>query len=525
MPTGRYCLVVPSVAGPAGPVFRCTDAAGVGWDVRHLDWVRHDPTAWAALTRRLDLVARLDHPAAFRPASIDLGRAAPHLVFPASEPAAVPLAPDRAAAVAADLASLLAAAHLLGLSLGRCGMHALRATAGGEYALDLTGTAGGGTEPDAWADADPADDVARLGEMLGVVAAIPAGTADRGWRAMLGAMGAADPAARPSADAVAHWFRRRDPGRTFASGTIAKTVATPCVPLNLPPLLPRAGDLLGRFRLIEKVGEGAVGVVFRAVDEADGRPVAVKVLREGAAAAPAVRRRFLKEARLLAALDSPFVTRFVAADADAAKCYIVLEFVAGPSVGEVLRSGRRLDEPTALGYAADAARGLAAAHALGIVHRDIKPDNLLIAPADAGGPQRVKVTDFGLARPGANRVDGVDQGRGDGRHAAIHGPGAVRRRGGRHAGRRVRPGGDAVPHVGRPAAVPGGRPAGPDPGRRRHAPPALDRINPAVSAAAAGLVARCLSKDPRHRPADAGAFLREVERLLGGCRPTWRPTR
>jgi serine/threonine protein kinase/class 3 adenylate cyclase len=184
-------------------------------------------------------------------------------------------------------------------------------------------------------------------------------------------------------------------------------------------------DTLGRFRLLEKLGEGGMGEVYKALDEADGSLVALKLLRPEWAARPNALRRFRKEARMLAQVKNPYVTNLLELNEDRGRHYIVLEYVAGRSLDRVLAERGRLDEPAALAVAADVARGLSDAHRLGIVHRDVKPSNiLLVGERSAGngaaatvadgvpGPSagtlpdsgsappapRVKLTDFGLAR-------------------------------------------------------------------------------------------------------------------------------
>ena len=135
---------------------------------------------------------------------------------------------------------------------------------------------------------------------------------------------------------------------------------------------------LGRFQLQQLLGKGGMGLVYRAVDQADGSLVAIKVLREAASRSESARRRFVKEARLLARVNNPFVANLLEFNEDAGRNYLAIEFVAGGSVGGLLRNTGPLPESVALAIATDAARGLEVAHQLGIVHRDIKPDNLLL---------------------------------------------------------------------------------------------------------------------------------------------------
>ena len=157
------------------------------------------------------------------------------------------------------------------------------------------------------------------------------------------------------------------------------------------------GDLLGgRFELIEEIGSGGMAVVWRARDTRLRRPVAVKILRPQFAEDPDFVERFESEARHAASLAHPNVaavydTGFEAGP-DGRTRYIVMELVDGPSVAEVLRTGA-MPIALAIDVAIAAARALAAAHRRGIVHRDVKPGNLLIGPDG-----RVRLADFGIAR-------------------------------------------------------------------------------------------------------------------------------
>lgn len=149
----------------------------------------------------------------------------------------------------------------------------------------------------------------------------------------------------------------------------------------------------GRYRVTGPLGAGAMGEVHAAVDEVLGREVAVKTLKpqRGALAARIVDERFRLEARAIAALSHPGVVAVFDIDLDADPPYLVMERVAGPSLRELLAPGPlAISELRALGI--QIARALAAAHALGIVHRDVKPANIL-----AAGPGTWKLADFGVA--------------------------------------------------------------------------------------------------------------------------------
>lgn len=156
----------------------------------------------------------------------------------------------------------------------------------------------------------------------------------------------------------------------------------------------RTPDLVGgRYRLLEIIGRGGMASVYRAHDEVLDRHVAVKLLHGHLASDPPFLERFRREARAAAALSHPNVVAvYDWGEADDG-AYMVLELVDGMSLREVLRIRGRVTPAEALALLGPAAGGLAAAHQAGLVHRDVKPENLLLGPDGV-----VKVTDFGLAR-------------------------------------------------------------------------------------------------------------------------------
>jgi serine/threonine-protein kinase len=149
--------------------------------------------------------------------------------------------------------------------------------------------------------------------------------------------------------------------------------------------------LAGRYRLGRSLGRGGFSEVRSAEDGVLGREVAVKLLA-GAAGQPDLVRRLDREARALARLSHPNVVAVYDAGLDGPDAYVVMELLAGPSLAELLADRGPLPVPVAVQYARQAAAALAAAHAIGIVHRDVKPGNLVLA-ADG----TVKVVDFGIA--------------------------------------------------------------------------------------------------------------------------------
>ncbi|MCW2970723.1 MAG: hypothetical protein JWO23_1850 [Solirubrobacterales bacterium] len=163
------------------------------------------------------------------------------------------------------------------------------------------------------------------------------------------------------------------------------------------------GTLIGgRYRLDAQIGRGGMSTVYRAFDTVLERPVAIKLMHREIAADSDQLERFRREARSVAQLNHPHVVTVIDAGEEPATedgnpgdgCpYIVLEFVEGETLKDVIRREGPLDIPQAIAYAIEIARALGAAHERQIVHRDVKPHNILIS-AEGGA----KITDFGIAR-------------------------------------------------------------------------------------------------------------------------------
>lgn len=149
--------------------------------------------------------------------------------------------------------------------------------------------------------------------------------------------------------------------------------------------------LAGRYRLEERIAAGGVGEVWRGRDMVLARAVAVKLLRPDYVQHPETLARFRAEARHAAGVSHPGIAQVYDYGEDG-QPFLVMELVPGPSLAGVLLARGPLDAGTAMDVAAQAATALGAAHAAGLVHRDIKPGNLLVGP---GG--QVKITDFGIA--------------------------------------------------------------------------------------------------------------------------------
>ena len=269
------------------------------------------------------------------------------------------------------------------------------------------------------------------------------------------------------------------------------------------------GQTLGRYQIVERLGEGGMGVVFRAKDPRLERDVALKVLKPEALHAEDSKRRLRLEARALSRLLHPNIATLFDFDSDGGVDFLVLEFVPGESLARTLTNGP-LPETRARAIALDVTEGLQSAHEQGIVHRDLKPGNIIITPRG-----RAKVLDFGLARamPGA---EGLTQSATISDAAALVG---------------------TVPYMS-PEQVRDGRvDASSDlyalgallfemtTGRRLfdgedmlsllyqivHKPAPLLRVmRPGLSAELEVVVARCLEKAPLRRFSDAGALLRAL---------------
>jgi tRNA A-37 threonylcarbamoyl transferase component Bud32 len=152
-------------------------------------------------------------------------------------------------------------------------------------------------------------------------------------------------------------------------------------------------QLSGRYRLDAQVGAGGMSTVYRAFDSTLERRVAIKLMHRDIAADSDQLERFRREARAVAQLSHPHIVGVIDAGEDEGRPYIVFEYVEGETLKDRIRRMGRLPVDEAIAYAIEIARALGAAHARGIVHRDVKPQNVLV---DEEGS--AKVTDFGIAR-------------------------------------------------------------------------------------------------------------------------------
>src|SRR5438270_1896168 len=277
------------------------------------------------------------------------------------------------------------------------------------------------------------------------------------------------------------------------------------------------GTLLGgRYRLDAQIGRGGMSTVYRAFDTVLERAVAIKLMHREIASDSDQLERFRREARAVAQLSHPHIVTVIDAGEElsrdaghdgAAAPYIVLEYVPGETLKDVIRREGMLDIPQAIAYAIEIARALGAAHERMIVHRDVKPQNVLIGVE--GG---AKITDFGIARSLteegltiAGRVLGTtdyvspEQALGE----AVTGQSDLYSLGivlyemltGEVPFRGETPVAVAMRHV------------------REQVPDVQDR-RPAVSAAAASVVDRAVAKDLRQRYPDAASMVADLEEVL-----------
>ncbi len=151
--------------------------------------------------------------------------------------------------------------------------------------------------------------------------------------------------------------------------------------------------MLGGYEIVSTAGAGGMGVVYKAIDPALGRPVAIKVLKEEFQAHPAVVARFRREAEAIATLSHPNIVRIYAVGSESSVPFIAMEYVEGAPLSDILSNCGSLPWEEALDIGIQVADALVCAHECQVIHRDIKPANILLC--DDGS---VKVTDFGIAK-------------------------------------------------------------------------------------------------------------------------------
>lgn len=270
--------------------------------------------------------------------------------------------------------------------------------------------------------------------------------------------------------------------------------------------------LAQRYRLEEKIGAGGMAEVYKGVDTLLGRPVAVKILRPQYASDAEFVRRFRREARAAASLTHPNVVNVYDVGSEGETHYIVMEYVEGITLKELIRKAAPLPPATSALIASQVAEALRHAHQRGLVHRDIKPHNILITTDG-----RVKVTDFGIARAAASATmteTGIvlgsvhyfspEQARGEPATAVsdIYSLGVVlfEMLTGHLPFTGESPVAIALQHI-------------------QQEPPSVRYWNRHVSRRLEQVVERCLQKDPARRYQDAGELRDDLELLAAGAEP------
>lgn len=193
-----------------------------------------------------------------------------------------------------------------------------------------------------------------------------------------------DPAIRPEVVSLLESF-----DDSYLSGSAVEAVAEEFAPASVG-LTP--GQMIGQFRIISAIGQGGQGAVFKALDTKLDRTVALKLLPYELAHDSTSRKRFYREARLASSLDHPNICAVHDLIEHRGRHFIVMQFVEGKNVRDLV-AGRPLEIRAALSIGIQVCEALAAAHDKGIVHRDIKAQNIVVGPTGS-----VKILDFGLAR-------------------------------------------------------------------------------------------------------------------------------
>lgn len=515
----------------------------------------------------------------------------------------VPAPVAEATSLACQLAEVLASAHILGLAHGRLCPGEIFVSNEGTVTLDFSGVqmatapAGGpfadldracrAPEPERFDALAPMRDLYALGVILfwfaqgeifqpGMAARRDQAAGPESATAITSLLEtlalelvSADPSERPAAAEVATRLRRSasidraggaaefaakeargpaggshptlmqpPPGAALAATHILESSPAAAATAVIADDIVERGKL-GRYRIRRKLGQGGMGSVYEAEDPVDHRVVAIKVLRQDWAQRPSALKRFRKEARLLAELNNPFIANLLEVNEDEGIHFLALELIRGQTLERHLEQSGKLDEAASLRIMADVARALVDAHERGIVHRDVKPDNIMLvdcgvdcspdfisktlsqsnsSPPEPREVPRVKLMDFGLARhvveseslnvTQAGAILGtplymapeqcVSQGKIDAR-TDVYAMGAT------------------LFHLlaGRPPFL-GDTPIAVISSHLNEAPPAIKSLAPKVSEGVSQVIEKCLAKNPDERYAHAGELLDDLERIRRG---------
>lgn len=296
-----------------------------------------------------------------------------------------------------DIAAALAEAHRSGVVHGSLSARDIGRVSG-RYVVDLSGVRDAEwvrRAPELTRDQTPtaAADLWGLGWIIKPL--VDAHHAGRELQSWVTKLLEEDPEARPTAKSIVDALDVDD------------TMTDPAGELS-----PGVPQTLGPYRLLERIGSGGMGTVYRAAVtnpvSGEHEEVAIKLLSNEYTDDPMALRRFRREARLLSQLDTPHIARFIAAREDRGTHYLAMELVNGTTARALLREQGQLPLHTSFSIASDVARALQDIHALGLVHRDVKPSNVLVELHE-NAPPTVKLCDFGLVRSADEAVSSEPQ--------------------------------------------------------------------------------------------------------------------
>jgi serine/threonine protein kinase/class 3 adenylate cyclase len=601
MELGAYRLLAHQGAGKDGVSYQGRDAHDQLVEIRLLTGIHLNEPRGKTLARKLRQAVLLEHPTAQAIRDLSLDHDPPYVVLEGVEGTSlgqafhtrVPLPAMEVVGIGQVLAEVLVAAHRLGLVHGRLCPAMIRCTAAGGLKIDFTGIdVGPAPEPSPVPEVDascgslpPADetrfdtaiDLFSLGAILfwllrgrpvSGISLQPESEESPHLQQLLARLLAPDPAERPSSQIILDQLATMSDRNGTDTGAAAidtssksqvmmdattqwtgprQAVAQPAVAPGLPAWVrEQPPTRLGRFHLLEKLGAGGLGAVYKAQDMAAGTVVAIKILQPRGEHLEQALQRLRKEARLLAEVNNPYVANLIEMNEDQGIPYLVMEYVHGQSLATFLAERHQLEERLAVSIMADVARALVDAHQRGILHRDIKPENILLVSEDeepgplsvalgetqtyslrppttqppnplTTRPPKVKLCDFGLARhvqqSASLNLTGDGTGVGTPYYTSpeqCHGEFVDPRTD-------VYALGATLFHLlaGRPPFV-GDTVLALSLQHAKEPPPPLQRYNPAVSEGVCRIVEKALAKDPASRYDDAEAMLADLERVLRG---------
>jgi DNA-binding NarL/FixJ family response regulator len=278
---------------------------------------------------------------------------------------------------------------------------------------------------------------------------------------------------------------------------------------------PEVGELFAGHRIDGVAGRGAMGIVLRATDLTLDRPVALKLIAPMYARDPVFRARFERECRAAAAIDHPNVVPIFRAGEEGGRLYVTMRFVEGTDLRSLIARERQIEPARAIALVAQIAGALDAAHRRGLVHRDVKPANILVATRDGG--ERAYLTDFGISKQRTETPDTALTGAGMALGSVDYMAPEQAQVRDLDARTDVYALGCVLFH-----ALTGSVPfiAGNDFERMwahvHEAPPAVSSIEPRLPAALDPVLARALAKAPGDRQQSAGELARDASAALAG---------